>query len=539
MINLRSLMSKIKHSSTTGAPQFKFLQMAALALILCWPLPDRVHAAADDLDLSFGSNGKVTTDFSGRNDSADAVAIQSDGKIVVAGNAFIEGDVSIEFALARYNTDGSLDPTFGSAGRVSTAIGNVAMIFDMVIQPDGRIVVTGLVANHAFGLARYNTDGSLDTSFGLGGQVITEFLGGPDLAQGVALQSDGKIVVAGSVFDPHGVSGELFGVARYNGDGSLDPTFGSGGKVTTAIDAFAEANDVVVQPNGKIVAAGICLTTSAGPAFAVVRYSTDGSLDPSFGSGGVALNHPSSMFSARGIRSIALQPDGRIVAAAFGEIARYNANGSLDSSFGSMGEVIDDFSFDKTLVLQPDGKIVVSGTGASEGTGEDFALQRYNSDGSLDLTFGSGGKVSTDFGDIFDVPNALAIQNDGKIVQVGSSFQLGTQMDFALARYDSGSQSPIFNRCIQDDSNGSVFKINIGTGDYQFANCSGLTTSGIGSIITRGGITTLQHTPGDRRVLARIDTSVNKGTATIQLLSVGTTFTITDRNTANNTCACR
>lgn len=538
MINLRSLMSKIKHSSTTGAPQFKFLQMAALALILCWPLPDRVHAAAGDLDLSFGSNGKVTTDFSGRNDSTDAVAIQSDGKIVVAGNAFIESEVSIEFALARYNTDGSLDPSFGSAGRVHTEIGNVAMIFDMVIQPDGKIVVTGLVANHAFGLARYNNDGSLDTSFGSGGKAITEFFGGPDLAQGVALQSDGKIVVAGFVFDLR-VGNELIGLVRYNSDGTLDSTFGPGGKVTTKIRFADRANDVVVQPDGKIIAAGSSGDSSIGTNFALVRYNADGSLDPSFGSGGVALNHPSSMFSARGIRSIALQPDGRIVAAAFGEIARYNANGSLDSSFGSMGEVIDDFSFDKTLVLQPDGKIVVSGTGASEGTGEDFALQRYNSNGSLDLTFGSGGKVSTDFGDIFDVPNALAIQNDGKIVQVGSSFQLGTQMDFALVRYDSGIQLPTFNLCIQDDSNGSVFRINIGTGDYQFANCSGLTASGIGSITTRGGITTLQHIAGDRRVLARIDTSVNKGTATIQMLSVGTTFTITDRNTANNTCACR
>ena len=155
------------------------------------------------------------------------------------------------------------------------------------------------------------------------------------------------------------------------------------------------------------------------------------------------------------------------------------------------------------------------------------------------MTFGSGGHVTTDFGDDSDVPNGLAIENDGKIVQVGSNFHLGTQMDFALARYDSGIQLPTFNLCIQDDSNGSVFKINIRTGDYQFANCSGLTASGTGSIVTRGGITTLEHIAGDRRVLARIDTSVNKGTATIQMLSVGTTFTVTDRNTANNTCACR
>jgi uncharacterized delta-60 repeat protein/uncharacterized repeat protein (TIGR01451 family) len=394
-------------------------------------LPAAAVAAPGTLDPSFGTGGEVTTDFGG-SDSAEAVAIQSDGKIVAVGGTF--SFPSGDFALARYNADGSLDPSFGSGGKVTTDFGGFDAASAAVIQPDGRIVAAGRSGSGDFALARYNTDGSLDTTFGNGGKLTTDF-GGFDAAFGVALQADGKIVAAGQ-----GGPGGGFALARYNTDGSLDPSFGSGGEVTTHFTSgFEVVIAVAIQLDGKIVVTG---QTFAGgfQQFALARYNTDGSLDTSFASGGIVATN-FGFDSAFG-GALAIQPDGKIVAAGRAGtdflLARYNGDGSLDATFGSGGIVTTDFGgtvFDAAfgVALQSNGKIVAAGGtfNGFVGPSADFALARYNPDGSLDASFGSGGQVTTDFGG-FDVARSVALQADGKIVAAGTG---GAGSDFALARY--------------------------------------------------------------------------------------------------------
>jgi uncharacterized delta-60 repeat protein len=393
----------------------------ALALVAT-ALPGSAIAAPGALDPSFGSGGEVTTDFGG-SDSAQAVAIQSDGKIVAAG---LSG--SGDFALVRYNPDGSPDSSFGNGGTLTTDFGGFDAASALAIEPDGRIVAAGRSGSGDFALARYNPDGSLDPSFGSGGKLTTDF-GGFDAAFGVALQSDGKIVAAGQ-----GGSSFDFALARYNPDGSLDASFGTGGKLTTDFAAFEAATAVAIQPDGKIVTTG---STSSGD-FALVRYNVDGSLDASFGGGIVATNFG---FSSAFGGALAIQTDGKIVAAGRAGtdflLARYTAGGSLDASFGSGGIVTTDFGgaiFDAAfgVALQSNGKLVAAGSAIGAfGSSADFAVARYNTDGSLDTSFGSGGRVTTDF-DGFDVAFGVALQADGKIIAAG---QGGSGSDFALARY--------------------------------------------------------------------------------------------------------
>jgi uncharacterized delta-60 repeat protein len=236
--------------------------------------------------------------------------------------------------------------------------------------------------------------------------------------------------------------------------------------------------------------------------------------------------------------------DNAVSGASYFALTRYETNGSLDTSFGVGGKVSPYLTYPSaahSVAIQQDGEIVAAGWAGSGAEFFDFAVARFNTNGSLDSTFGSGGLVTTDLLDDTDFANAITIQPDGRIVLAGvsrrrSGFTLYPQNDFdvALARY----QATIFDICIQGDSNGSILRINSTTGDYEFANCSGFILSGTGALIKRGAIITLQHYASDRRVLATIDRGMNRATALIQLLSPRTTFTITDRNTADDTCAC-
>ncbi len=419
--------------------------------ILCLGLlasPDTVSANAADLDNDFDFDGRVTTDIAGVDDEGYGLAIQSDGKIVVAGDTFSD------FCLTRYNPDGSLDSNFGSGGIVTTDFaGNVDGAYDVAIQFGGKIVAVGF-SNTDFAIVRYNPDGSLDTGFGSGGKVSTDFAGGIDTASGVVVQPDGKIVVAG--FSSNGAYD--FAVARYNPDGSLDSNFGSGGIVTTDFAGDDDlAVDVAIQPDGQIVVVGYTDNPTTDEDFALVRYNPDGSLDSSFSLDG-KVQTDFGWLRDDYAYGVVLQPDGKIVVAGgsrdavYNEdfaVARYNPDGSLDSSFSLNGKVTTDFAGDRdeafAVALQPDGKIVAAGTAYVGGTF--FGLARYNSDGSLDLTFGHDGLVVTDFGGAYsDVAFDMALQQDGKIVAAGySDFP---NSDFAVARYIGDPVAPPCPGCL-------------------------------------------------------------------------------------------
>ncbi len=393
-------------------------------------------AAPGDLDPTFGTGGVVTTDFGSTSDGAQSVAIQADGKIVAAGRTGIFA--LSDFALARYNTNGTLDTSFGTGGRVTTnLLGFDDSVAAVVIQPDGKIVVVGEVfgiGTDDFGLARYNPNGTLDTSFGTGGGVFTDFASGDDFGFAVALQTDGKIIAAGTAFN--GATND-FALARYNANGTLDTSFGTGGIVTTD---FASGGDsalgVAIQPDGRIVAVGLGGTGLLD--FVLARYNANGTLDTSFGTGGLVTTDFSPGFGRA--HAVAIQGDGKIVVAGASgggitfTVGRYNSNGSIDTTFGTAGTgiVTTDFGFDlgesaEAVVLQADGKIVAAGAGVNFFASNGFLLARYNPNGSLDTSFGIGGQVSTGPDGL---ASSVALQADGKIVAAGTDLD-----DFVLVRY--------------------------------------------------------------------------------------------------------
>lgn len=433
-------------------------------------LVSTAFAADGDLDTTFNGDGKLITDFGGFGgaDGAGDVLIQPDGKIVIGGRTR-EGD------LARYDAGGTLDPTFGGDG--SSAFSGVAFAA-MALQADGKIVIVGgdvgIGTGVDFAVARFNSDGSLDDgsandatpgdSFGTGfGRVTTDF-GDDDSGRGVAIQPDGKIVVVGHRGQTSSGPDVDFVIARYNVNGSLDDgsatdttpadSFGTGGKVRTDFAGDEDAaQDVVIQPDGKIVVVG-SRDFNGVPGFAVARYLPDGMPDTSFDTDGrVSTTFNGNAFGT----AVALQSNGKIVVAGsvlFGVsgsnfvVARYNSNGSLDNTFGpnSNGRTFADVVVNgedraNDLVLQSDGKIIAAGhTGSPFGNGANFALVRWLPNGSLDSSFGVGGAVTTIFGAsdgaLGAVIHGVALQSDGKIVAAGDTtdIQFNTG-DVALARY--------------------------------------------------------------------------------------------------------
>jgi uncharacterized delta-60 repeat protein len=321
---------------------------------------------------------------------------------------------------------GDLDPIFGSGGKVTARIGSqVSWANAIVIQPDGKIVVGGdqgppTAADWGFGVARFNPNGSLDTTFGSGGTVSMAFGKSAEI-NGLALQPDGKIVAAGWTFTPY--VGDDFALARFNPDGSLDPSFGDGGRVTTDFTSLDEGNAVVVQPDGKIVVAGQILPGQNTRRFALARYRPDGSLDPSFGKGGKVVSIEGDAGQRGGASALVLQTDGKLVAggAPF-NLVRFNPDGSVDTTFGSNGATDAAFGSRYATLLaaarQPNGEIVAAGA-VQDGVNFDFGLARWNVDGTLDRNFGNGGVVIT--------PRApggavgVAVQRNGKIVATGGN----------------------------------------------------------------------------------------------------------------------
>lgn len=419
----------------------KAVRVAIVAAALNAAVWSVASAAPGDLDQTFSGDGVVRTNFSRWDDAAAAIAIQSDGKVVVAG---VANGRDKRIALARYHPDGSLDDTFGGDGKVVTLLISSAFASDLAIQPDGKIVVTGGVggAGGRFATLRYDSDGDIDESFGVDGVVVTNFSRRNDFASGVAIQANGKIVVVGRARErselESGPSDSGFALVRYLPDGTRDPAFSLDGKIFANLTSGGDfAHDVAVQADGRIVVVG--RGGGSRGRFAVVRYRPGGGRDVSFGD------------------------DGRV----FTDFAR---NEDLATS----------------VALQPDGMIVVAGTASRITYGASFALARYGPDGSLDPAFSGDGKVVTRFAEYFegwmdDVANDVALQADGKIVAAGSSFRsvlLGMCCDrfTAIARFTTAG--------VLDDSFSGDGKVVDNIGPSHGANGVAIQTDG--KILTAG-----------------------------------------------------
>jgi uncharacterized delta-60 repeat protein len=400
-------------------------------------------------DTTFGVGGQVTTAIGTDTDRLETLIRQTDGKLVAAGHT--QTPSGTDFALVRYHANGSLDTSFGGDGIVTTSLGvgvGDDKAYALVQQSDGKLVAAGYTyngSNFDIALVRYDIDGTLDPSFGGDGVVTTAIGTTDDVAYGIVQQADGKLVVAGNARS----NGDYdFALVRYNLDGSLDSSFGGDGIVVTSLGTSTDiARALIQQSDGKLVAAG------NANGVAVLRYLDDGSLDTSFDSDGRAALLPGTNPS---IEALVQQADGRLVVAGSvggltGDFAlvRYNADGSLDATLDGDGIVLtniagsEDAAF--ALVQQPDGKLVAAGTtrGGTDAT-FDFALVRWNPDGTLDASFDGDGTLRTGTGRRDAVLYGVTRQADGKLVAVGSA-KNGTYRDFVVIRYTAdGALDPSF-----------------------------------------------------------------------------------------------
>jgi uncharacterized delta-60 repeat protein len=442
-------------------PRARLLITHTLVLAAAFLVASAVPAAAapGQLDLSFGAGGTVVTQFPSSYSGARAVAIQADSRIVAAGFAHTNDSIISDFALARYDASGALDPTFGAGGRVRTDFGGR---FDEALavaaQPDGRVVVAGSSSDASgsdMAVARYTSDGTLDASFDGDGLALVDF-GSEASARAVALQPDGKVVLAGWVSQPvgGGCCVSDFALARLTSAGALDSSFNGDGQVVTdflpgADNGHDAAQAVLVQADGRIVAAGSGVAGAVSVDFAVARYLADGSLDPTFSNDGLVTTDFVGYFDE--IRDLALDTSGRLVAGGqscefpgnsdevceFG-LARYTSSGSLDRRFGRQGRVRTDLGGDvgegiRGVVVQADGRIAAAGDTSGPG-GSDVGLARYRSDGRLDRSFGVNGVVITPVSPSTDEVGGLALQADGRLVVAGTT-AVQQSFGFFVSRY--------------------------------------------------------------------------------------------------------
>jgi uncharacterized delta-60 repeat protein len=396
-----------------------------------------------DLDTTFDFDGKAITDVNtGNYDFALATTIQSDGKIIVIGDT--DNGTNTDFGIVRYNTDGSLDTFFGNGGKATFSFGTG---FDFVnavaVQTDGKIILAGYAENGGnldFALMRLQADGTIDSAFGINGKVTTDIGGNEEQIVGLVLQTDGKIVVSGAT--DNGIHSDI-ALARYNSDGNLDTAFDTDGIVVTAFSNLNEySSDIAIQSDGKIVITGEA-ENGANTDFFVARYETNGTLDAAFGANGRTITDFAN--SEDGATSLGLQTDGKIVVGGYTgnllnpdfALARYNADGTIDTTFGTNGKTITDFvgnaDFVNDIAIRSNGTIIAVGHSYNVAN-SDLAVAQYLSGGNLDATFGTNGKVMTPIGASDDFGIATAIQPDNKIVVAGASFN-GANDDFAVARY--------------------------------------------------------------------------------------------------------
>jgi uncharacterized delta-60 repeat protein len=416
------------------------------------------------IDTTFNGTGTLVFAMTNSTDEIQAIATQSDGKVVFAGRC------SFQFCLTRHNKDGTLDLSFGNGGKVFTSLGGDARVGSVLIEGTGKIIVAGncvTAGGRGFCVLRYNANGTLDTGFGAGSGTLTTPIDTPQyLASSAVLQPDGKIVQAGLCQSIY------FCAVRYDADGTIDTSFAPGsdigaGKVRTLMGTGGSGDlKIVLQADGKIVIAGSCTPSNSIPSFCVLRYNPNGALDQSFGVGsaiGAGKVATAVVGSGDYAGAVAVQADEKIVAAGRCDrpgtsfvdacILRYNADGTLDTGFardsalgaGKVKLSLSGFNnYAAAVVMQPDGKILI----AAPGGGTLNAL-RLHSDGTFDKSFNGGGIATAISGGYFGSSAiSIALQPDGKLIVGGYSDDINRKRDFAAARFDGGPFG--YQQCMMD-----------------------------------------------------------------------------------------
>ncbi|MGH8047751.1 MAG: hypothetical protein ACREKL_10930 [Chthoniobacterales bacterium] len=443
--------------------KFPFALTAALAAFS----PLSAFAAPGDLDTTFADGKGFTITNAGPSyPYAASVVTQSNGKIVAAGT--LEG----QFSVLRYNANGTLDTTFGGTGLV--AVNPPSGFSDnasaAAVQSDGAIVVAGKTSDGPFGngnllVMRFLADGMLDTTFDGDGRVETDVLTGmEDYTTAVAIQTDGKILVLGYSYQNSAPYQDVT-LVRYKTDGTLDSTFGTGGKAFIDFGGY-DSSTVLILQGDKILVAGSSNGNSIGFHTALARYNSDGTPDTTFGemsNGQATFAAVSDVFTSNDSDfGMAVQPDGKIVLSGLTSdsgahtqgflLERYNADGTLDTAFGTEGIAVEDvggaYGSPASVMSDSSGRLLVAGN-FDNITNKSFLLLRYNADGTRDTTFGVGGKVTLGTGGTDDTLANATLQADGKLVVFGTATDTSDPMmpvGFLLARYKTELDAPASNK---------------------------------------------------------------------------------------------
>lgn len=395
-----------------------------------------VSALPGDLDTTFGTGGKVVTTVGTSDDAIDA-AIQPDGKIVAVGrNLFTTNDWDV--ALTRHNPDGSLDAGFGNGGKVRIIETGSQIPSALAVQTDGKIIVVGWESTTQANLLlyRFNPDGSLDAAFGTAGKVVLNI--GVSVAYDVVIQPDGKIVLAGVLGFG---SDSRMTVFRLNSGGTLDTTFNSVGYNNTTTSLIGAAYVIALQNDGKIIVGGIENGTCKWG-----RFNTDGTLEGSL---------VSTPFRTR-FEDVAIQPDGKIIFTGsqnFFAVSRYNPDKTIDNFFGTSGTVQLTF-LPVSVAVQPNGKILVGGSRFPPNVSNwNFTLERLDGNGIPDIGFGNNGIAYADFNSGYADMKSLALQADGKVVAFGRSSTTG---GYGLARFEAGEVAAPYRPAFDYDGDGKA-----------------------------------------------------------------------------------
>ncbi|MFP5436550.1 MAG: T9SS type A sorting domain-containing protein [Bacteroidia bacterium] len=424
------------------------------------------------LDTTFDGDGKLTTSFgTGSNGSAKFVTVRADGKILVAGYIGFNTTNVLNFAVAQYNINGSLDTTFDGDGKASHPFDENDDSFSIntiLTQPDGKLLVTtsGLYDSTYFTVRRYNGNATPDTTFGTNGKVTTTIQEGYNQAKGLALEPGGNIIVAG-LSHTLPVTRDDFTTVRYQGNGTLDPTFGNGGILTQSFDSTNDESTILLlQPDNKLLAIGTKRNRTPNnysyKDIVLSRYTTDGGPDTAFGTGGKVVS--AYGYNVNTVKNAVLLPDGKIMLmnsyynnyvdnTNHYELIRYTADGVLDSTFGTNGKVVVDAESNQMFSL-PDGKIILVSMAYDTQNNATIVVRRYNSNGTPDTGFGINGMASTP-GTPFGLPCA-ALQADGKIVAGYNGMAENGAIGFTVKRFNAdGSFDVNFTSTITVTDNGA------------------------------------------------------------------------------------